>query len=497
MITTFEQSVNYILDIPKFSSKKNDLEVTNQLVNYLVGKSLEDGKTSEEGKVNTSEKSPEAEKSDKFSKSGKFPKIIHVAGTNGKGSVCSYLSNILKSAGYRVGLFTSPHLEDIRERITINGEMISESDFTRITNEILVVAEELNAAHPTFFEFMFLMGMKYYYEKQCDYIILETGLGGRLDATNSVKNKALTIITEIGLDHVQYLGGTYAEIAYEKAGIIRANVPVVFYDKRPESTEVILRRCKELNAESICVSKNNIYDIKPASDSSELNKDIENMNRLTFSIDLPKNYKLPEHLSHSSLINLTKLADICLNTSALYQTENASLAICGAIALRDEKITEDVIREGVENTFWPGRMEYVGNSIYLDGAHNPDGIEAMLSSAKKIPGRKVLLFAVVNDKDYSDMIGKIIKAECFDTIIVTVAGGARQTDADEIKSCFESAIEQHITESNCKNKIMAEAYSDLETAYNRAKELKGDNTLIVSGSLYLIGSIRSIIGRKK
>ena len=478
MITTFEQSVNYILDIPKFSSKKNDLEVTNQLVEHLVGKSLDEGK------------SPESQKSENDSKAGKSPKIIHVAGTNGKGSVCSYLSNILIIAGYRVGLFTSPHLEDIRERITINGEMISESDFTRITNEILVVAEELNAAHPTFFEFMFLMGMKYYYERKCDYIILETGLGGRLDATNSVDNKTLTIITEIGLDHVQYLGNTYAEIAYEKAGIIRKNVPVVFYDKRVESTGVIAKRCKELNAESICVSKSDIRDIRLASDSSESNKDIANMNRLTFSLELPNNRE-PSNKPEPS-----KLTDICLNTSALYQTENASLAICGAIALRDEKITEDVIREGVENTFWPGRMEYVGNSIYLDGAHNPDGIEAMLSSALKINNRKILLFAVVNDKDYSDMIEKIIKAECFDAIVVTVAGGARQTDADEIKSCFEAAIEQKSTEQDCKNKITVEAYSDLETAYNRAKELKGDNTLIVSGSLYLIGSIRSIINRR-
>ena len=168
-------------------------------------------------------------------------KIIHVAGTNGKGSVCSYLSNILMKAGYKVGMFTSPHLMKINERFCIDGKMVTDGVFAEVFTELLKrIMEYKNGEYfPTYFEFLFFEAMLLYDVYPVDYLVLETGLGGRLDATNSVESPLLCVITEIGLDHMQYLGDTLPEIAGEKAGIIKKGVPVVFFDKRKESSEVI------------------------------------------------------------------------------------------------------------------------------------------------------------------------------------------------------------------------------------------------------------------
>lgn len=202
----YEEAVDYVLQIPKFT-KKNTPEDTRRFYEYL-------------------------------GRPGERSGLIHVAGTNGKGSVCSYIDSVLEEAGYRTGLFTSPHLVDVRERFRLKGEMISTEDFARVFNQVLENVENFSEKcgngvyHPTFFEMLFFMAMLWFQEKRADYIILETGMGGRLDATNVIAHPCVTVITRIGLDHTEYLGNSKEEIAGEKAGIIKKGVPVVFWNRR-------------------------------------------------------------------------------------------------------------------------------------------------------------------------------------------------------------------------------------------------------------------------
>ena len=213
---TYEEAVAYIEEIPKFTTK-NKLEHTRKCLDLLG--------------------SPDKKR-----------KIIHVAGTNGKGSVCAFLSTMLEEGGYKCGLFTSPHLIKINERFQINEEMVSDEAFLRAFLKIKALADELVEAgdyHPTYFEFLFLMGMVIFDEADVDLLVLETGLGGRLDATNSIVSPLACVITSISLDHVEYLGDTIEKIAAEKAGIIKNGIPVVAVDEENGAFPVIERTAKE------------------------------------------------------------------------------------------------------------------------------------------------------------------------------------------------------------------------------------------------------------
>lgn len=238
---TFEEAVAYLKDMPRFTVKKNPAD-SRDLKWFLK-------------KIGNPEKDL---------------RIIHVAGTNGKGSVCAYMSSILREAGYRTAVFTSPHLVDMRERFAVNGEMISEEAFLQGFLAVWDALQETNSANTgdgqrgeeapqefvlNFYEYLFCMALLCFAEEKPDYCIIETGLGGRLDATNYVDNKLLTVITRISLDHVQYLGDTTAKIAAEKAGILRPGVPVVYLDGDADASAVICRKASELGAIQIPVSK--------------------------------------------------------------------------------------------------------------------------------------------------------------------------------------------------------------------------------------------------
>ncbi|MDE6700093.1 MAG: bifunctional folylpolyglutamate synthase/dihydrofolate synthase, partial [Acetatifactor sp.] len=238
VIDNFEAAVEYLYSMPRFTSK-NTLEDTRaQLVR--LG-------------------SPDR----------RIKQIIHVAGTNGKGSVCAYLHSILKEAGFRTAVFTSPHLVDIRERFAVDGSMISREDFLRIFLKIYdsldwTELEQGRGYHPTFFEYLFFMAMLYFAEQEPDYCILETGLGGRLDATNAVAEKALAVITRISKDHVEYLGDTLAGIAAEKAGIMSGTAPLVYCDEVPEASAVFVERAQDLQIRTYPVSKKDYSFLKKA-----------------------------------------------------------------------------------------------------------------------------------------------------------------------------------------------------------------------------------------
>lgn len=424
---TFDKAQQYISDIPKFAGK-HTLEDTKRLL-------------------------------DKLTVEYKNSKIIHVAGTNGKGSVCAYLRSVLLESGCSVGMFTSPHLESMRERICLGNQMISQEEFVKV---FLKVKEGVKGqSHPSFFEYLFLMAMIYFQEKNPDYLILETGLGGRLDATNCIEKPAVCVITEIGYDHMQYLGESLSEIAVEKAGIIKEGVPVVFADKRRESTEVLAEYAKKAQSPAIIIGKNNILHV--------------NINHKTIDFSL-----------HTGYYNYVSLL---LHTTALYQTENASLAVAALEVLEDARITEKSIRNGLRCAFWPGRMEEALPGIYLDGAHNEDGIEAFLDTVRNddCKGKRFLLFGVVRDKRYDRMIQKIAESGLFAETAITILETDRSASIDELKTIWEQYTG-----------VRYSFYESAREGYEHLTALKGSRDAVyIAGSIYLIGQMKSLMRRKQ
>lgn len=422
-MSSYEEAVNYILEIPKFGSK-NSIEDTRIFLDRIY-----EDKTS---------------------------KIIHVAGTNGKGSTSNYISSILLESGFSVGLFTSPHLVLINERIMVDGCMITNDEFLEAFEVVLrMVNEEGGEHHPSFFEFIFLMAMYHFSKRKVDYIVLETGLGGRLDATNSIRTKDLCVITKIGLDHTEYLGNTIEEIAKEKAGIIRNDTKVAFFDNHDESSRVIKEYSQKLNCACYPISKENILVYE----------------------------QREEYIDFLMECEYYRYDSLKVSSCALYQTYNASLAALGCSVLSEKKITIDTIRRGLIKAKWNGRMEEIEPSVYLDGGHNPDGIEAFLEAVGSMPkkGKRVLLFSVVSDKQYDAMIELLAESHFFEKIYIGKINSARALRTEDIKKTFEK--------HNCEV-LVAE---DIQKAYEEAKNsLLENEELFVVGSLYLVGQIKAM-----
>lgn len=429
-MASYKEAKRYIEEIPRFAGK-NRVEDTARLLLRITEHSLKG-------------------------------KIIHVAGTNGKGSVCAYLRSILMAGGRSVGMFISPHLETMRERISLNGKMISEEEFTEIfvmVKEKVEDWEKEGHSHPSFFEFLFLMAMVHFSKIQPDYVILETGLGGRLDATNSILNPAVCVITQIGYDHMQYLGDTLTQIAAEKAGIIKENVPVIFADKRVEVTGILTDYARKRKSKTVILRKDHI-----------LNVNIKNKT-IDFSL-------------HTGYYNYVSLS---LNTFALYQVENASLAVLAVQELMDEGISPDMVRKGLWDAFWPGRMEEIRPGVFLDGAHNEDGIEAFLHTAAMdgCVGKRILLFGVVADKCYKKMIQMIEDSGLFAQAAVTVLETDRSASIEELTGIWEQ----------CKG-MKCSFHKDAREALEKLFDDKtGEDTAYVVGSLYLIGQVKSLMRR--
>lgn len=398
-------------------------------------------------------------------------KIIHVAGTNGKGSVCCYISSVLMKAGYEVGMFTSPHLVKITERFQVDGKQISDGLFAEIFVELLRRIMEYSGDYfPTYFEFLFFMAMLLYDVYPVDYLVLETGLGGRLDATNSVEKPLLSIITEIGYDHMQYLGNTLEEIAGEKAGIIKKGVPVVLFDKRKETTEVIKKKALEIDTRTIIVENRNIEDIRCLED--------DNGNK---------------HIAFSLNSLYDKYVDLELCTRAVYQTENAAIAVAALEVLRDQgaDISELDIREGLLSAKWEGRMEEVRPGVFVDGAHNIDGISAFINSSSEIgcDGRKLLLFGIVDDKQYRDIIARILESHQFDSIFVSVLETSRSVSVSDLKAAFEDAKEELGIIG-----VPVKYYSNVRDAITDIITVrKSGDMVFAAGSLYLAGQIKEML----
>lgn len=383
-------------------------------------------------------------------------KIIHIAGTNGKGSVCSYIDDILKKSGYKTGLFTSPHLVTIRERIQVDGELISREDFTQYFNKVYETARA-NNLKLAYFDFFFGAAMLYFDKCKVDYVVLETGLGGSLDATNAVHNPLCCVITTISLEHTAILGDTIKKIAEQKAGIIKQGVPVVYADDN-EASGVI---------EDIAHSKNSYcYGVSP-----QQYQIIKNFNGcIDFSLH-----------NEYYINNCLRLA-----TPAIYQVENVSIAITVCRLLKHLyhiDIKDSAIVDSAGSHIWQGRMEKLTDNIYVDGAHNPQGIQSFVNSVNgmyaDITDKAALLFSVVSDKNFEQMISILCGCKVFARIAITVTGGIRHLDKEYISAAFKR-------------------HTDIEVeVYDSAKEavlaLKNEPMVFCTGSLYLVADIRKVL----
>lgn len=424
MVTDYAKAEKYILEIPKFT-KKNTWEQTREFYEFL-------------------------------GKPGKNSKMIHVAGTNGKGSTCAYMNSVLSKEGYQVGMFTSPHLVTMRERIRVGTVLISEQEFVAIFQQL---SEKINRFkeetkkeeyHPTFFEFLFFIAMLYFEEKKPDVIILETGLGGRLDATNVIDAPKVAVITEIGLDHTEYLGDTLEKIAEEKAGIIKKGSHVVYSRNRQETSVVIERKVEETGV--LCKSV------------EKLEKEAYRFGDKTIDFSFYSRYY--------------GYIPICLNTTAVYQIENARLALT-ALEESGVVLSKNGMQEGIAVCKWEGRMEEILPGVYLDGAHNEDGIDAFVASVKEdgCQGKRWLLFSAVADKEYTSMKEKLVNSGLFDRIYAATLKNTRSIEKKDLENIFKDQ----------KVSIADTAYEGLqEMIALRSKE----DLIYVVGSLYLVGEIK-------
>ncbi|SER98359.1 dihydrofolate synthase / folylpolyglutamate synthase [Butyrivibrio fibrisolvens] len=385
-------------------------------------------------------------------------KYVHVAGTNGKGSTVAFISNILMAAGYKTGIYISPSLDRFTKRIQVDGREIDRDVLAELTQKVKDAADSMQQdglSVPTEFEQVNAIAFLYYKHEKCDFVVLEVGLGGRMDSTNVINCPEVAVIASISFDHMQYLGNTLPEIAGEKAGIMKEGGDVVVYDQAPEVMEVFRNVAKERGCR-LHISG------MPEGDKA-------------IRYDLTGQYfKYESEIYHISL-----LGD--------YQIRNASLALAAVRILQSkgyDKITEDAIRQGLVNTRWEGRFELLQDNpkVIVDGAHNPDGIRVLCTSLKRLfPDKKIIFIAgVLADKDYKSMMEMVAPlGKVFHTI---TPPNNRALPAEDLADTFRFFGSEAVS------------HGSVEEALDSAlKEAAEDDVICAFGSLYYIGQIRKLI----
>lgn len=389
-------------------------------------------------------------------------KCIHIAGTNGKGSTTAMISTILKESGYKVGMYTSPYIEEFEERMQINGQNISKEDLSNIITKVSSVVdkvEDLGYGNPTEFEIITVAMFYYFYEEQVDFAVIEVGLGGRLDSTNVI-DPILSIITSISYDHMQVLGETLQEIAYEKAGIIK-KAPVIMYPQKKESEEIIQKICKERNCELIKVEDDLI--------NMEIGAIEKNSGQQSFKIKTKKD-----------------IYDICLSLLGEHQIMNCTTAILALEKLIDlgANIKKESILSALNKVKWPARLEIVNNKplTVIDGAHNIEGIENLKNNIDKYfrYNKLILILGILKDKQVENMIKTIVPLA--DKVITVTPHNDRAESSQEL---------MHIVDKYNKN---CEYLEDYKECYNKAKfYCKEEDMILICGSLYMVGDMRKLI----
>ncbi|WP_238918318.1 folylpolyglutamate synthase/dihydrofolate synthase family protein [Clostridium sp. YIM B02555] len=433
MNMTYEEAMNYITSVGRFGSNYG-LERTFRILELLG--------------------SPH-----------KKLKLIHIAGTNGKGSTTAMVTKILRGAGYKVGMYTSPYLEEFEERIQINGENINKDRLVDLLEKVKVVIErvvEEGYEHPTEFEIITALMFLHFYNEKVDYAVIEVGLGGRLDSTNVIVPK-VSVITSISLDHVNILGDSLQAIAKEKAGIIKENVPLILYPQEKEVEEVILKVAEEKKSRVYLVKKEDSRLLNINND--ELYQEVQvKSNKNTYSVKLPL---LGEH----QIINLS----VALNViEALYEIENII-------------INRELIEKSLEDVKWIGRLEVLGKkpAIVIDGAHNIDGIKALRRNVEKYfkYNKLYLLLGILADKQVKEMVKEITPIA--EKVYALTPHSERAELSEDLK--------KEILEFN-PNVVSLESYE--EAFFSAVNEAEKDDLILISGSLYMVGDMRKIITSK-
>lgn len=377
-------------------------------------------------------------------------RFIHVAGTNGKGSFCSMMSSVLQKAGYKTGLYTSPYIKVFNERMQVNGEMISDEELAALTEYIRPIADAMTDK-PTEFELITAIAFEYFKRHECDVVVLEAGMGGRLDSTNIIRSPWLSVITGIALDHTAFLGDTVEKIAAEKAGIIKDNRPVLFGGEDASARAVIESTAKEKGSEFFFVDYAKLQNVNATLDGTTLD----------FS----------EH------------KDIKINLLGLYQPKNAAVVLSAVDILRKEgmDIPESAVKAGLECARWQARFEILSREplVIFDGAHNPQGIDSAVMSIKHyFKDKKVyVMTGVLKDKDYEVISTRL--SEIASRAFVMTPENPRALDASEYASILR------------EKGVDAKAYATIKEAFAEAKiEAKKDGVpLVCLGSLYVYSSL--------
>lgn len=388
-------------------------------------------------------------------------KVIHVAGTNGKGSVSKYLEEGLSACGYKMGLYTSPYIETFNERIRYDGADISDEDLEYYGQKVVSAAEAMVADgldSPTEFEVVTAIAFLYFAGRQADITILEVGLGGIGDSTNVVKSPLASVITSISYDHMAQLGSSLAEIAVNKAGIIKTGCPVIANVPQRDAAKIIARKAYAMGSR--------LYDISGI--------------RAAVSDETPFSQKVSMELYEKSY------SDVEISMVGRHQAENLKTALATLEILRKSgavKLDREALYEGLKRARQPGRFEVISEDplVIIDGAHNEAGAQALQETmAQHFAGKKILLVAgILADKEIDSIVKFLTKIT--DHIIVTEPDNPRKLAAEKLA--------EHVADFG----VAAEAVSDVEAAVHRAKELaEGYDVILFAGSLYLIGDVRRL-----
>ena len=403
-------------------------------------------------------------------------KFVHVAGTNGKGSICAYLASILGAAGYRTGMFTSPYIERFEERIRVDGVMISPDELRDVTLAVREHAEamaEETGDHPTEFELMTAVALEHFARCGCDIVVLEVGLGGRLDSTNVIDAPEACVIARIGLDHTALLGNTLAAIAGEKAGIIKEGSAVVSWPQEPEAMAVIEHAAAEHGCEL------RVPDFAQLEEGA---------------------IRWEDGASPFRSFSYKEWADLRTGILGSYQPQNATAALEVVDVLRGRgwRIPDEAVRAGVAQTRWPGRFEIVeggsspdGFAIVVDGGHNPQGARALADSlAEVFPGRRsVFVIGVLEDKDYPRMLEDVLPLGS--AFVCVTPDNPRALPAHKLARAIRWTGQDLLGCSACVNPVVAR---DFEDAIRRARELAGPDGLICAfGSLYSVAALKEAV----
>ncbi len=380
-------------------------------------------------------------------------KFVHIAGTNGKGSTAAMTASILRKAGYRTGLYTSPYIYRFHERMQVDGQEISDEDLAAITEYVKPLADTM-AESPTEFELVSCIAFEYFKRMQCDIVVLEVGMGGAMDSTNVIEVPEVAVITNIGLDHTEYLGDTLEKIAETKAGIFKEGGHAVVYRGTPGVESVFERVCAERH---VSLKKADFDGLRSVSHS---------LDGQVFDCGARKNLFLP------------LLGD--------HQLHNAAVVLSVADTLIEEgwKISEQNIRDGLRDVRWPGRFDIMRRDplFIIDGGHNPQCIEALVKNIQDyLPGKKlVVLTGVLADKDYVDMYQPVMPY--VQQFICVTPPNPRKLDADKLAAYLESTG------------IPASPYAEIADGVKAAIEAAGqDGVVLCFGSLYMIGSIKDAL----